>query len=397
MKTPYGLWGFLSGHAPHMGRPASERKAWWQRFEQHAKRLRCCKHVFWLGDFNAQIAEHDEPTVGDLADDHHNENGDCLYEVLKGNQMWLPSTYRDYHWGPIKTWFSAKCPTGKRLDYVAVSMDIPILKVASWVEGSLDAGQIHLDHMAAFLRVDFVLPTTREKFSKKLTIDRSAVCDPRNREVITRLLDSVEQPPWQCDVHTHYDELSSQIFEAISSTFPSTRTRPRRTYITETSWFLWKQKQDARRALHELNLHHQRIFLRTFFRAWRQPNWSAVLMFEMKMPNRKLACAVHQLGKMNQALKSQLGSDKKEHFDRLAVEADSAEPAFVWEKLKRLGIGRVFRRTGRNVLPMLEGLNGQPVTNVQEAQQIWRSHAEMLEFGATVSRKKHGTHASSNK
>ena len=182
VKTPYGLWGFLSGHAPHMGRPASERKAWWQRFEQHVKRLRCRKHVFWLGDFNAQIAEHDELTVGDLADDDHNDNGACFCGVLTRNQMWLPSTYRDYHWGPIQTWFSAKCPAGKRLDYVAVSTDISLLKVASWVERSLDAGQIHLDHMAAVLRVVFVLPTTREKHSKKLAIDRSAVCDPRNRE-----------------------------------------------------------------------------------------------------------------------------------------------------------------------------------------------------------------------
>ena len=124
----------------------------------------------------------------------------------------------------------------------------------------------------------------------------------------------------------------------------------------------------------------------TFFRAWRQPGWPAVLVLEMKAPNRKLACAVHRLGKMNQALKTQLGSDKKEHFDRLAMEADSAEPAFVWEKLKKLGIGRVFKRTGRNVLPMLEGQDGQSVTTVQEAQQIWRSHAEMLEFGSTVSR-----------
>ena len=386
VKTAFGHWGFLSGHAPHMGRSTNERSVWWRRFGQIVKKFRNCKLVFWLGDFNAQIAEPKTNIIGDLPDFQQNCNGDQLSVAAENNNMWLPATYFEHHWGPIQTWFSARCPAGKRLDYIAVPQHLPYVKIDSWVENSLDAGQVHLDHIAIALKIVFELPKSGCFKKKQLSIDRTAVKDPKNRETIQQILNDIDQPNWNCDVHTHYDLLSSQIFEAVVNKFPSRRTRPRRPYISDTSWFIWQQKQMHRRELHSLNLLSKQRFLKAFFQAWRQPLSHDLSLKRFKETHKSIALAIHQLYQINRDLKTQLGADKKRHFDQLAIDANAAEPAFVWEKLKRLGIGRIFRRAGRNVLPMLENEEGNLATTIAEAQKIWRSHAEMLEFGKTTPR-----------
>ena len=391
VHTNFGLWGFANGHAPHSGRSDSERLAWWNKFKQQTKRISHCDYLFWCGDFNAQLSERIDCCVGDLLDDETNHNGQLLITTALEAGFWLPSTFSEHHCGPSSTWFSARCVKGRRLDFVTLSRRLQFHSLSTWVDYSLDAGQLHEDHSAVFLELYVQLSNLSIKHAPFASVDRKAVMDPKNRETICQLLQNVPQPDWECDVHSHCDKVFGNLFDQLVKHYPNSKMKPRKSYISDTSWFVRQQKQVVRKDLHALNASMRKMFLLLYFSMWKSTDGASKCMTAKNAIcqfHHRIALNVQQMAKLQRLLCESLINDRKIYFEQLAQEASRAEPADVWQKLRKLGIGRGLRRKGKQTLPMLVDENGKPSVTPQESSELWRRHAETLEFGHATTRKR---------
>ena len=385
IKTPYGLLGIVNGHAPHSARDDDDRLTWWQNFERQSKRLQNCFLVMWCGDFNAQFEPSDGMQIGELTDVNCNHNGQLCIKVAAHQDMWIPSTFLACHFGPNPTWFSAKCPEGKRLDYFALTNKLQYKSVSTWVDQELDAGQLHDDHLAMCMDFDLWPKTKGTLKSQRKSIDRAAFRVQENRDKIQSILADVQQPLWSCDPHSHYDDMAKKVFETLADQFPAKKIRPRKSYISEQSWFTRQQKQQARAEMHSATAEIRILRLQTAFSCWKSREYHPAEDV-WKECSFRLALAISNVAKLQRLLKRSLVDDRRNHFDNLAKDAAGADVLHIWEKLRKLGIGRNLRKMTNKVLPMLHRPDGKPAESFAEAQELWRQHASTLEFGKDTTR-----------
>ena len=259
---------FVSGHAPHSATTESVRNHWWKLLHAELRRLPQKTCIFLLGDLNAQFGEAQEGYVGTLLDEESNGNGRAAMTILENHDLWIPATFEGIHTGPSYTWKSAKCPAGRRLDYIGISRKLTSSSVSCWVDFSLDAGQVHEDHFAVLLKATFHFSSLSHEEMSRKQIDRDAIRDPHNIETIAAIFSDVCEIPWGKDVHTHYDHLTETLFDRLIEKFPQQRKRPRRTYISDASWHLWHCKSKIRKRMHFFRKQQDLHYKRAFFDFW---------------------------------------------------------------------------------------------------------------------------------
>ena len=386
VESRAGTLVFVSAHAPHVASHQESHDSWWLQLTCHLNNLRGQVTLFLLGDFNAQIACMNEPYTGDILDPEPNINGTKLNELLERWNLWLPSTYHGVHLGPSYTWKSSKCPNGKRLDYIAIPIFKTWYTATSWCDYELDAGQIWDDHSAIAVQLSFAVTRTLSTTRRQIEIDREAIRDPANAAKIRSVLADIERPTWDIDVHCHYEKIAANLHAELAKHFPQKRRPPRRSYITETSWNLWRQKAATKKAQRELNKRSQHLLLQLVFRTWchREQRDDSFLQENDIMT----AFNMHVLSRIQLKLKQQLAADRVLHVEQLAREAEIAAPKELYQRLKSLGIGSVFRKRGPKTLPALNHPNNEPAQTVQETQEIWREFAAELEFGHATTHEK---------
>ena len=378
VESSIGRLIFVSAHAPHAASATVVHETWWKTFQYHLKGLRGKYKLFVLGDFNAQLSELKDPFVGDILDDITNDNGEKLMGLCESHNLWLPSTFRGAHIGPSITWKSARCPAGKRLDYIALPFFDCWHSVISWCDFELDAGQTFEDHCAIAVQISLDNQKLMGKPDKK-AIDRDSIRDPANKNMIKEILERVTPIDWNTDVHCHYDQLTQSIFDELADRFPAKRKKPRRSYLSEESWSIWQQKGTLKKTQRELHRQEHDYVLRESFSKWSgRPLATKTSRKELSF---LIAFNTHLLSHLQQRLKRQLGDDREVHFARLATEVEQAEPKELFNRLRSLGIGSSFRKRGPQTLPALNTEEGVPAQTVQETQEVWRRFAADLEFG----------------
>ena len=336
-----------------------------------------------LGDFNAQISQIRHPFCGDPVDPLQNDNGTKLSTLIEQFGLWLPSTFTGIHCGPSTTWRSTKCPDGKRLDYIAVPFMDSWHVTQSWCDYEIDAGQIWDDHSAVAVFLRFSVRSTEKRSLHLRDIDRDAIRAPENREIIKNIFGQLPSVQWNVDVHCHYEQLTQHLHQELVSRFPQRRSKPRKGYVSEQSWMMWRQKGKLKQTQRDIHRQHAKIQLTFFFHVWsgrKLPDASQARKLDFL-----LAVNISTLNSLQKQLKKQLGDDRLQHLDNLASEVENAPPKVVYQQLRGLGIGSVFRKRGPRTLPALNCPDGKPAQSVQETQELWRSFAADLEFGHATS------------
>ena len=82
------------------------RAQWWRDFKVRLWRLAAKDQVLLLGDYNVRLNESVPGRIGELLEDDQSSPPDALLAILEAHDLWLPSTYRDCHWGDSFTWMS---------------------------------------------------------------------------------------------------------------------------------------------------------------------------------------------------------------------------------------------------------------------------------------------------
>ena len=346
---------YVNVHAPHSGHSEETRNQWWAKLQGVLDHVRHRGRIILLGDFNAQLGESMPNVVGDLIDGKTTSNGHKLGELLMRHDLWMPSTYRHCHSGPIGTWIHPKAKTAIRIDYIALDSRLAAYNVISEVEHHLDSPGLGEDHYPVRLDFSFVVRHTTGK-RKRALIDEVALGDPQHRARVTQILQQLPTIPWNENVHDHYASIASVLHQQLSDAFPQQRKQPRKHYISQATWLCRSSKLALKKALSAARKRKDEVT-------------EALLLQQLQ-------------GASNQ-LRRQLQADRQNHVELLFDQIDKVPHNQLFAQLQRLGIGARFKKTART-LPMMKKENGEYATSYEESQQVWRQHASALEGGRNI-------------
>ena len=374
----------LSAHAPHAGRGHKVISEWWECTMQLHRQYVGQKSCILLIDANAHFQTPEVPCVGTVGlENIGNYCAKCFGDFLQVTQLFLPSTFAEFHEGQTATWRHPARGTLHRCDYIAVPQGWYHYGLHSWVDGCLDTGRPGIDHIAVILACD--LPWCfggRRQDWPSLHVDRAAIQRADN-VAIGNLLDRLPKYCWDVNIHEQASMMVTDLQGALQQAFPTKQKPPRAGYISEAAWQLRAQRRQYRRRLFLTRVDYGRALCPRIFYIWK--HWTARDIDQLEWHQNKAVetagdlmakLLVHALG---HKLKQQLAADRSKHLASLADEAATCAPSAVYNKLRALGVCGKRRRREITPLPVLG--EGQ---DHDDAHARWRQHFEELEDGIMV-------------
>ena len=207
-----------------------------------------------LADANSRLGSVTSTAVGSHEADEENGKGAHFHGWLLDHSLFLPQTFAECHTGESSTW-THPAGAAARIDFVAVSTDIPDAHVSTWVSSNIDLALHRKDHDCVCAQISLAFfPADRRPRDK------------RTSPTPCLAFDAV----WPLDVHTH----AAQLQHWIRHGNPVTRRWRKRHLsadtrtLVEAKRFHWKRCASIRR-------HVQRGILRQVFDAWKQPQYTS--------------------------------------------------------------------------------------------------------------------------
>ena len=342
----------VTAHAPHSGRSREDRQRWWRTLSSLIQSHYDKGKLILLGDFNAQLGNSLDNHVGDILDRTTTPNGQELADLAEAFNLWIPSTFSHIPQGDPGTWIHPGTKDEIRLDYYLLDSRFPLQQARTWIDHGMETTQQGEDHRALALCLSFLQKKTSGR-PRHRQIDEIAIRDPGNAEEVAALIRSVPQPCWETNAHDHYAKWAKELGSSLAERFTQKRMKPRKHYISATTWAIRASKIQRRKQLSYSRQH-----------------------FPEHCP-----ALVEQLQLVAKQLKAALAEDRKCHLETMLAEIDKVPHAQLFAQLRRLGIGAKFRRAGPRALPMMKGPDGCYANDQTESQEIWRQHASALEAG----------------
>jgi len=134
-----------SGYSKH------DIEQWWERLSSMVDRFHSDRRA-WLVvgiDANTNFDDDFPPHQGCMGLTHHS-NSICTHfrAFLQHHDLFLPSTFDEYHQGETDTWRVNLERTGARCDYVCLPLAWTSSRMTSQNLLNLDAGTSTFDHVA---------------------------------------------------------------------------------------------------------------------------------------------------------------------------------------------------------------------------------------------------------
>ena len=240
---------FAVPHAPSDDNEESLQSFWAATTKAIPEAYRHWK-IIVLTDANSRIGSHTSAAIGPHQAENENIKGNCFHGWLQEHGLFVPQTFAECHAGHGVTWTH---PTGTsaRLDFIAVSDDIDLAAVSSWVSSDVDLTLHRRDHacVCADISLAFHLVDKRPR-------------DARWQKAPSTSLDVY----WALDVHTH----AARLQQWMHGWNPQ-RRHWRKRHMSETTKRLIDAKRFHWKRLQTIGQHQKRSLLRQLFAAWRHP------------------------------------------------------------------------------------------------------------------------------
>ena len=272
-----------------------------------------------FADANARLGEHVSAAIGDLDADEESANGTLFHEWLCQHRMFLPQTFSSCHNGPSDTWEHA---TGSqaRIDYIALSDNIPKEQVATTIDDSIDLVITRHDHFCVRAIVSIPVSTVRTEPWRHSAV-QSPICEA---SVVS----------WQTDVHTHAANLQLQLLPY--ATKPKQK-QPVKWHMQPLTWELVQHKAWHFRRLQQVKRTFRISLLRECFAAWCSKRTNGAFTMWYQTCLRQIAFHDHHSRKLAIQVKSLVRQDDKTFYESLASQmAESAQdsPHRMWQAMK---------------------------------------------------------------
>ena len=265
---------FVTGRAPHAGRPAHEVIQFWDQISKKVRQYVHVMPIFFLGDTNGHLGAHPTSAVGSRHPSTENAPGTAFHDWLLEHRLWLPSTFDRYHTGDRDaTHISPDGQSETRIDYVALPTAIEYNQITSWVDDTIDLGGIRIDHYATLCHCQFdktipASPKPRQSWYKKPS--RYAIAeqlrDPASSEALYQLLSN---PAWNVDPHLSADHLALCTQHALHQITPTTTRWRRKSHIDAATWDIVEAKKMHFRQFKALRKTKTKTILQVILRVWR--------------------------------------------------------------------------------------------------------------------------------
>ena len=383
---------FLVGHAPHKGHEDAIKEQWWRTLDMVLRGQDPDVLPILLLDANAALGDIETDGIGQLDPMPEDLNGACLRQLVSGHRLWLPSTFPEHHEGPTATWFSsaAKSPHGLRNDYIALPMDWRQLKVTSSTAPTVDVAQRSLDHVAIIMEI-FQPPRPTSRSSQPTRppprVDWQAVRACRDRNIWDKVFSNLRTPPWEADVHSHWQTLRDDLVDSLATHFPRKRSTPKKPYISDEVWQLRNHRQALRRQA-ALHCHLcPRLDILVPFQTWRlsrdlRSSYVNGLCWLLRclVAHRELGRQLHDL---QPQLRQALCQQRDAYLNSIADQADQVPRNQIYAQLRLAGF-KSRRRHSRRPLPMLQDGDGNYIQDDDKLKEAWRSHFAGIECGKLI-------------
>ena len=374
-------------HAPHKGHGSSDVEEWWLDTTNLCSSFRHLAPLCVLADSNAQLSLPHPPNIGDLLDGTESLTSPLLVDFCHLCDLWLPSTFADVHTGDNGTWHHHS-GLWVRIDYIGLPMSWKMAEVHSWTDGEIDLNQTTADHRVIGCSVQYVWQRTSVPRKKQLDYRYLADADIQNR--IQEALLGADPIPWETDVQTHAWRIKTLLHDTFAQHIPQLKSKPRASYISESTWHCRQAKGIARKQLKCIWAALTMCWRLWAFAAWKTGHPLQCLyrphlkwLFHWECRSAKM---YKEIALLTSRLRSSIRQDRLNFIDNCAKKCQTLPLHLVFQELRQLGVGAKFRKTGPRVLPQFRQANGDFAHDTSEIAEAWRLHCERLEAGEAVDR-----------
>ena len=245
---------FITGRAPHSGRANHECLQFWTYVSKHVRSYANNMPIFFAGDTNGHLGNHETVAVGPHYASTENSPGSLFHDWLLEHDLWAPSTFATTHVCELNATF--KSPDGNhatRIDYVAIPHCINYHNVQSWLDDTIDFGGARIDHFAALCRCQFGILGFKSPFqpSKKQRKPSRHVIAAQLRDPSSAVFlhNALSNPAWHVDPHQSADHLAECTQRALNHLIPYARRWRRKSHVDESTWTLVEEKKQLFRQL----------------------------------------------------------------------------------------------------------------------------------------------------
>ena len=384
VKWAFGNFLLISAHSPHSGYSVEQVRQWWSRLNEIVDRFHVAASE-WLViglDANTNFSEDMQPCIGSLGlTEHANHISRHFGDFLLRHDLFLPSTFEDYHTGETNTWRVVAEQNGARCDYVCLPVVWKNNSIESQNLPHLDAGTSTFDHTAVGVWCKLAFHRccrTRPRF------------DPRKIQAQLplhgdKLFPKLQEIPWNCDVHQHAVQVSTFVTEWLNEYCPAEASKPRADYITENTWKIRSIRLWLARSMRRLNDMVQCHDLQIAFTAWRYRRTYQEMardVFDTTWRMVGLQRRVQQTVKWSRnLLKKCLRRDRTSYLEQVVEKATDDHPSAFYKHLRSIGVRSKNKRSPMQPLPCLRDLQGELVTTFQQWSEVWRQQFEKQEDG----------------
>jgi len=265
---------FITGRAPHAGRPAPEGQQFWDQVSKNVRQYSHVMPIFFLGDTNAHLGSQTTQAVGPHHASNENQPGVVFHDWLLEHQLWIPSTFQAHQTGERCSTFSS--PDGQhetRIDYVAIPLNIDYTEVHSWIDDTIDLGGARTDHVAALCHCRFeTIGKLRQKQPMKGhpgPTRHAIAAQIRDPASATAFCQQLHNPIWNLDPHQSADHLARNAYHALQQITPKIHRWRRKHHVDESTWALVEEKKMLCRQFKALRKARSNTILQVMFSAWR--------------------------------------------------------------------------------------------------------------------------------
>ena len=336
-------------------RPIDAVATWWKETTR-LFRLHAARELVWVFiDANAPINQEYAPYTGSVHAEMLNPQGHLFGSFLTEAELYVPSTFDQFHIGPGHTWTHSNGARYRR-DYILVSQQVRDIVVETQVLADFDTTFCHDDHLPVMMTARGLLRTCVSVANRQVWDDQAFLCPIRTR-AFRQALATLPVPVWNVSVETHAAWYEKQLLQLGLQYFgktKKTRTRPTLSAATLDAIAMKRHLLDCARAW---NLTQESQFKET-----------------IRAVEKQVRIAVrHDLGI---------------YYDQLLVHLQEADCIgdlrTVFKTLLRIG-GRNRKTSGSiRPLPMLRKPDGSFTTTFAERQWVWMEQFANIEAGQTV-------------
>lgn len=337
---------------------------------------------FLLADTNARVGDCPTPFIGDFQAETQDENGELLSAYVLQNDLWLPSTFEDFHSGDGGTWYHSKSTTWVRGDFVGLPASWNLSSCQSWVMDDVDLALKRQDHrpVAARIKWTAVVKSAYDKSLRHINNmpDSATIMkDLTGEEKVyshRQLHAHLPTCDWTMDVHTH-TALLQQGLQRWAGRRQRHRFRlPLRKAMTESTWALVQEKRDLRKSFFFRQGEQRRRLLRCIWGVWRHGTLGC--HEESKEEAHEAARALHRLQFLSSAVTRALRQDDQLYFSTLLANmGDPSEHSVTTSTWKAI----------KWALPKVRQKKRQSPLLLATLDDQWHGHFAALEAGEMMS------------